>query len=254
MYNILLLILIAQKLFRLGLAHELYNVFTGVQASQFLVRSKRANDGVFEETKQADLQRECYDERCNPEEMDETWEALNKGNFAVAGGEHKAKLLRQELQRLQKFTPVTPECRTTECGIYYTVLNQPCDVNSSTFLLFPEFSISSWNPKVEQKSSEICHPVYTQRCLNGYSQRTCECKAEYLDSATDDYCTQPASSSFSFIAGILFAVGILAFIIYLIVSRFILNKSSDEPTPEVHQLMHAEVPTITVEKASESSI
>ena len=43
------------------------------EASQILNRQKRANFG-FEEIKEGDLQRECYDEQCNYEEVHEVFE------------------------------------------------------------------------------------------------------------------------------------------------------------------------------------
>ena len=141
------------------------------QATQVLTRSKRGNDGIFEETRlRANLERECYEETCNPEELGEIWTKSNAGDHEVTGGSATTKLIKTELLRLQTFMSKTKNSDIQ--SIHYTLLNQPCTVDSETFLLHRSFSVPSVNAtSIIENVSQLCNSEYSGVLFNTSSER-----------------------------------------------------------------------------------
>jgi len=198
------------------------------QATQVLTRSKRGNDGIFEETRlRANLERECYEETCNLEELGEIWTKSNAGDHDVTGGSATTKLIKTELLRLRSFMSKTKNSDIQ--SIHYTLLNQPCTVDSETFLLHRSFSVPSVNAtSIIENISQLCNSEYTEKCENGYGRRSCSCKPGNV--YIDEYCNKTSASGVTMWIGIVVATCILLLVIIYLVSKFKKSGgSSDEP-------------------------
>ena len=137
-------------------------------AKSFLVRSKRANLGIFEEAAKGDFERECMEQKCNKGELYEALENVNTEFWEIKD----YKLAVTNPCELQTSKP----CLNAE--------------NCSVGLIRRCFSVGT----ITCKNNVDTTPYFECNCKKGYTGKFCEkCKFEfYCENGTpeNNYCVQ----------------------------------------------------------------
>lgn len=179
-------------------------------AHQFLKRQIKSNEGLFEEFKGANLERECIEQACRQEEFMEAYSAILNDQDSTTNY--------NQFQDYVQYTQSSSDAKENQKDMeldkndaynsFHKITNNPCS-NLSPLIytqkhavnnLIHNLTITSVNDSLQTNNftrydanDRFCNTKGLEKCKNTYLTRTCVCLDEYYG----DFCQFKEGRGFS---------------------------------------------------------